>query len=144
MRVSQSLILIPVAGQVLLTLAVLVLMGLARARSIRERRQKLDDLALAGDADWNEEALKYSNNFKNQFEVPVLFYVVCAFALMTRMVDLWFFALACLFVVSRAVHATLHIGPNRVAARAAAYIASVGTVALLWVLLLWRVSEAGF
>ena len=112
MRMAQNLILLPVLVQVMLTFAVMILLVRARARSMRERGQGIEDMALAGEADWSTAARRVSASFRNQFELPVLFYVACAFALAMRAVDVWFFALAWLFVASRVAHAAVHIGPN--------------------------------
>lgn len=144
MRMSQNLILLPVFGQVLLTVAVLVIMALARQRSMAERRQGLDDVALAGAGDWNEQATKAANNYRNQFEIPVLFYAACAFALATRMVDVWLFGLACLFVLSRYVHSAIHIGPNRIIWRGPAFLVGTSAVCVMWILLLTRLAQSGF
>ncbi len=140
----QNLILLPVLAQVLLTLVILVLLPRARAASMRERRQRMQDMALAGKTDWNEQAQKTAACFSNQFELPVLFYVVAAFALITRLADPWMFGLAILFVLSRIAHAIIYIGPNIVAWRFAAY--AVGLLALLgmWGMLAWRIIAAGF
>lgn len=144
LRMSQNLIVLPVLAQVLLTLAVLVLMGRARARSMRSNRQRLEDMSLATDKDWDENARKASNNFKNQFELPVLFYVVCLFALATRMVDMAFFALAWVFVLSRIAHTAVHIGPNVVAWRGTAYLVGFAALILMWALLTWRIAASGW
>ena len=141
---SQNLIVLPVLAQVLLTLVVLVLMGPARSRSMRERRQRLEDMALAAEKDWNEAARKVANNFKNQFELPVLFYVVCLFALATRTVDTALFVLACVFVLSRIAHTAIHIGPNVVAWRGTAYLVGFAALILMWVLLAWRIAASGW
>ena len=92
MRMAQNLILLPVLAQILLTLVILALLPRARGASMRERRQRMQDMALAGKTDWNEQAQKTAASFDNQFELPVLFYVVAAFALITRMVDVWCWA----------------------------------------------------
>lgn len=143
-RMSQNLIVLPVLAQVLLTLVVLVLMGPARARSMRANRQRLEDMSLAADKDWDEQARKVSNNFKNQFELPVLFYVVCLFALATRMVDMAFFALAWVFVLSRIAHSAIHIGPNVVAWRGTAYLVGFAALILMWAILAWRIAASGW
>jgi hypothetical protein len=144
MRFSQNLILLPVAVQVTLTLAVLILMGFVRARSAKAMRKSMQDLALATDADWTAEATQVSNNFKNQFELPVLFYVGCAFALITRSVDSWMFALAALFVLSRIVHTAVHVTSNIVMLRGSAYLFGAVSLLLLWITLVWRVAVAGW
>lgn len=140
----QNLILLPVFVQVLLTLVILALLPGARGRSMRERRQRMQDMALAGRTDWSEDARKTAASFANQFELPVLFHVVAAFALMTRMVDAWMLGLASLFVLSRIAHAIIHIGRNVVAWRFAAYAVGLVLLVAMWVLLAWRVIATGF
>lgn len=140
----QPMIILPVAAQVFLTLAVLWVMGLRRQSSLRKQKKTVQDMALADDGDWTEPAAVASRNFKNQFELPVLFYVACAFILMTRTLDYFQFALAWAFVVSRLVHAYEHLGPNRVIVRGTAFIVGYAIIALMWVLLLWTVISTGF
>lgn len=142
MRIDQNLILLPVLAQVILTFAVLVMMGRARAQSMRERRQKMDDVALATAADWNEQARKLANNYTNQFETPVLFYAVCLFALVTRSVDVALMVLALVYVASRIAHTVIHTGANRVTPRFTVFLVGVGALMGMWVLLGWRVLTA--
>lgn len=139
---SQSVILYPVLVQVFLTLVVLLLVGGARQRSMKERSQGIEDMALASDADWSDDALKRHNNYKNQFELPVLFYVACLVALQLKFVDVWLLGLACAFAFTRVVHALVHIGPNIVLYRGSAFLAGYACLALMWVLIGARVLSA--
>jgi hypothetical protein len=143
MRMAQNLIVLPVLAQILLPLLILPLMARARGRSMARRRQGMQDVALAGQNDWDEPAQKLAASFSNQFELPVLFYVVCAFALITRMVDAWMLGLAVLFVASRIVHAAIHIGPNIVRWRFAAFLFGVVMLTGMWALLAVRILAAG-
>lgn len=138
---SQNLILLPILAQMLLTLLILGLLPIARGRSMRERRQQMQDMALAGKSDWNEQAQKTSNSFASQFELPVLFYAVCAFALITRTVDAAMLWLAVAFVATRFAHAAIHIGPNIVAWRFAAF--ALGLVALIAMIVRLAVAVIG-
>ncbi|SRR5258706_1273761 len=140
----QNLILLPVFAQVILTYVILMRMGPLRSRSIEERGQITQDVALAGDGVWNESALKASNNYKNQFEIPALFYAVTAFALITGNADPWMLVLAWAFVLSRIVHSIIHVGVNVVLWRATAFAVGASILALMWLLLMWRVAVAGF
>ncbi len=144
MRLDQNLILVPVLAQVLLTLVVMVLMGRAKARSMRTRRQRMDDIALATAADWDDDARKLVNNYANQFEMPVLFYVVSAFALITRSVDVAMVLLGLAFVASRVV-ARLH--PHRqhnaCSPRFTVFLVGRRLLAAMWGLVGWRVIAAG-
>src|SRR5437762_6537225 len=111
---SQIAILYPVFVQVFLTLAVLASLAVARARAVRtmDRQRGNPDLAL-GRVVWPEDATKRAANFRNQFELPVLFYAVVAFALLSRGADYPMLVLAWVFAASRLVHAAIHIGPNK-------------------------------
>ena len=139
---NQSLILLPVYGQVLITFAVLFIMGGRRRSALVSKATRLKDIALGQDA-WPADATKAANNFSNQFEVPVLFYAVSAFALLTRSVDAWMLGFATLFVAARAVHAFIHLGGNMVMNRAYAYFVSVAAVLAMWVLLMGRTFAGG-
>lgn len=143
MRLDQNLILVPVLAQVLLTLVVMVHLGRARARSMRERRQQMDDVALATAADWSDEARKAQNNYASQFEMPVLFFAASAFALITRSVDAAMLLLALAFVATRVVHTYIHTGRNHVKPRFIAFLAGVAVLIAMWTLLGWRTLAAG-
>lgn len=137
---SQSAIFFPALVQALLTLAVLILLGPTRARSMRETKQQLtDDDVRIGRNQWTEQALKVSNNFKNQFELPVLFFAIVAFAMALKQADSLMTGLAWIFAVSRVVHAVIHVGPNVVMWRGVAYILGAVVLLAMWLLLGWRV-----
>ena len=141
---SQNLILLPVAAQVLLTSAVLLATVVARGRSMRETGKTAQDLALATAADWTPAARQASNNYSNQFELPVLFYAVTAFALIARMADAWMIGLAWIFVASRVVHSVVHLTSNIVRWRGPVFVIGFVTLLVMWGLLVWRVAQAGF
>jgi len=143
MRVAQNLILIPVFAQVFLTFAVLLVLMVRRAQSLRAQGRGLQSMANANDNDWNSPAETASRHFKNQFELPVLFYGACAFALITRNVDSVFLALAVLFALSRIGHSIVHLTINVVAVRGAIYGVGALCAGLMWVALAWRVIQAG-
>jgi hypothetical protein len=142
--VNQVAIMYPVFVQVLLTLAMYVLLGVARARALRgmDRPRGSPDLAM-GRLDWPDEAAKRSNNQRNQFELPVLFYAVAAFALILKGADLLMVVLAWAFVLTRIVHAGIHIGPNKVRWRSPAFALGLLIVLVMWIKLLVHVATAG-
>jgi hypothetical protein len=119
-------------------------MARARARSQKERGQNLQDLALASNSDWNEAALKAANNYKNLFEIPVLFFAAAAFALITRTVDGWMIGLAWLFVASRVLHTIVHVTSNTVMLRGPVFMIGFVAVMAMWMLIVWRVVATGF
>jgi hypothetical protein len=139
-QVNQVAILYPVFVQVLLTLAVYCLLSLARYRAVRATgRSRGADMAMGRYA-WPEDAEKRAHNQRNQFELPVLFYAVSAFALILGAADSTMVALAWVFVASRVVHAAIHIGPNRVRWRGPAFILGFLIVTAMWVKLFLHVA----
>lgn len=143
-RMPQNLIILPVAAQVFLTFAVLIVLGLRRHASMRAEGKRPDDLGvIVEDSAWQRPAELASRNFKNQFELPVLFYAVCAFLLITRTVDAVHITLALVFVASRIVHAVLHLSGARVMRRGTAYLVGLLALALMWVWLVWQIGSNG-
>ncbi len=134
---NQNMIILPVFVQVLLTIGVLFVMGTRRRTALVSKTTRLKDIALGQDA-WPADATKASNNYKNQFEIPVLFFAACAFALVTKTVDFWMMFWAIVFVVSRIVHAGIHLGGNPVMPRA--YVFFIGPIAVLvmWITIVVR------
>jgi hypothetical protein len=139
--VNQVAIAYPVFMQVLLTFVVYGLLGVARFRAIRVagRTRGSPDLAL-GRYPWPEDAEKRAHSQRNQFELPVLFYAVTAFALLLGAADLAMVMLAWAFVASRIVHAAIHIGPNKVRWRSPAFAVGLLILAAMWVNLFLHVA----
>ena len=137
---NETAIFAPVLVQALLSFVVLILLGPARRNSMRETRTRLDDAALAnGTSTWNDRALRLSNNFKNQFELPVLFYAVAAFALILHKVDDVTIWMAWAFVATRVAHAFFHATQNVVRGRGLAFLLGAFLLLAMWIRLGWRV-----
>jgi len=142
--VNQVAILYPVFVQVLATFVVYGLLAVARARALRVagRTRGSPDLALGRFA-WPDDAQKRAHSQRNQFELPVLFYAVTAFALIVGGADLPMVVLAWLFVLTRIAHAAIHIGPNKVRWRTPAFALGFLILAVMWVKLLLHVATRG-
>jgi hypothetical protein len=69
----------------------------------------------------------------NQFEIPVLFYVVCLAAFQTgAAAGAGFIVLAWLFVLSRFVHAWVHMTSNRVILRRRVFMVGYFALVVMW------------
>ncbi|OZB12085.1 MAG: hypothetical protein B7X67_00750 [Rhizobiales bacterium 39-66-18] len=79
-------------------------------------------------------AQRFANAFSNQFELPVLFYVITVLALFTRKADIVFVVLAWVFVISRIVHAFVFTTSNPLSVRFSAYAVGAIALAIMWVL----------
>lgn len=133
----QSVIL-PVFLQVLLTFGLLFWMGNARIRSVRQRQVKVGDIALGQQA-WPERPTQIANAYHNQFQIPVLFYVLVILAWITRKADLLFVIGAWLFVASRFVHAYVHTTSNYIPYRFNAFLAGVIVLLIMWMVTVVRI-----
>lgn len=130
---NQNLIVAPVLVQVLLTFVLLGLMGRTRFGAIARGDVTLQQVALDTSA-YPDRSRQMANAYHNQLELPVLFYAVTAFALLTRSVDTVFLVLAWLFVASRLVHALIHTTNNAVLTRFRVFAVGVTLLAIMWVL----------
>lgn len=129
---GDTAILFPVFALILLTFIVQTRMGFCRVRAASRGRVELKDIALNSQA-WPDDVIKVGNNFNNLLQVPVLFYVLAAFLLITRSVDYLQIVLAWVFVASRVVHTLIHIGANNVLHRLFAYAFGNVVVIVMWV-----------
>lgn len=131
-------ILAPVFAQVLLTFALLFWTGRRRLSAVRGGAVKGRALTL-GQRDWPAPAQQAANTFSNQFEIPVLFYVLVGLALATRKADLAFVILAWVFVASRCVHAAVYLTSNHIPHRFRAYAAGTLVLLAMWILFAFRI-----
>ncbi len=123
---NNELILQPVVGMMLLTALVWVVLYARRIPAM-----KLTDLPTQT---WKtpdkvvellpEEISYPANNFRNLFELPVVFYALCLMLYVSGLVDGVFVVSAWVFVALRAVHSLIHCTVNRVMARFLSYLAA--------------------
>ena len=118
----------PVLAQILLTLVVLMILGRVRVAAVKAGKVRLADIAVSS-AGWPEDVRKLQANVSNQFETPVLFYVLCGVAVFTGAANLFTAVCAWLYVASRVAHLLVHTGGNNVITRFRIFL--VGLVALL-------------
>lgn len=123
---------LPAVALVLLTAVVWVRLYIDRIGEIRERRIDPQSLATATDAGRILRQVQASDNLKNLFEVPVLFYVLCALLAVSGLASPLFVAGAWLYVILRGMHSYIHLTCNRVLHRFAVYIASTLVLFIMW------------
>jgi hypothetical protein len=131
----------PVLAQVALTLVLVLWTGRVRVAAIRRRDVRIRDIALSNDP-WPDSAKKISNNTHNQYETPVLFYVLCGVATHVGETGIGVTALAWLYVLTRVIHTAIHVTTNRVPHRALAFAAGVIALILMWLVIVLRLLVA--
>ena len=133
----RNLILYPVLVQVALTLLIYVRLLGARARAIRSGKVEIARVALHQDA-WPDGVVQISNSLRSQYELPVLFYVVCGVLWALEAVGVAALVAAWLFVASRLAHAWIHLTSNRIRHRARVFAVGWWIVIAMVLLTLWQ------
>ena len=128
---SIPMILLPVFVQVFLTFALLMGMAMGRGHALSSGQTKPRDVALR-QASWPARTAQLGDCFSNQFEVPVLFYVLIALAMPLRHADLIIVMLSWVFVVTRFAHAGVFVTSNDVRTRSLAWFAGAIVVFVMW------------
>jgi hypothetical protein len=133
-----QMVLLPLFVEVVLTFVLLVGMGVVRQQAFRSGAVHTRDIALR-EPNWPPKAMQVAYSFSNQFELPVLFYVLTILSIITRHADLIFVILAWIFVLCRIGQAYVHVTSNVVRLRGAIY--GVGALALMiaWVIFMVRI-----
>jgi hypothetical protein len=125
------MVLLPVFVLVGLTFALLLGMATMRTRALAGGETRMKDVAL-GEPNWPTRAAQIGNCFSNQFEIPLLFYILIAIALPLRRADLVIVLLSWVFVVTRFVHAGIFVTSNDLRQRGPAWFAGVLVLFAMW------------
>lgn len=131
---ARSAIFWPVVAQVALTAAVWVRMYFERMSEMRRRGIHPQRVATSRSAVEALQDVAAADNFRNLFEIPVLFYTVCCALAITAAVTPAQLGLAWTFVVLRAAHSAIHLTYNRVVHRFVVYVAGALCVFAMWLL----------
>ena len=125
---SIPTVLLPLFVEVILTFVLLLWLGVLRRNDISGGATRLSQIGLR-EPNWPAPTLQVAYSFSNQFELPVLFYVLTILEIITRHADLVFLVLAWVFVLTRLMHAFVYTSSNIVPQRGAWY--AFGAVALM-------------
>ncbi|MEJ6006948.1 MAPEG family protein [Paucibacter sp. AS339] len=140
---SNSLLLIAAClALVLLTATVGGVMLFTRVSEMRRKRihpQSASNSALMAA---KLENIQPADNFRNLFEVPVLFYALAAVAVAIHQVPTWLVACAWVYVALRALHSFIHCSYNKVYHRLAVFLASFALLVGMWVCFFVSIASA--
>jgi hypothetical protein len=128
---SVQMVLLPVFVLVGLAFFLLIWMGAARRGALVSGQAKVRDVVL-GQQNWPTRPTQIANCFANQFEIPILFYVLIAITLPLRQADLVIVLLSWVFVVTRFVHAGIFVTSNDLNQRSLAWFAGVLVLFAMW------------
>jgi hypothetical protein len=131
-------ILLPLFVEVLLTFGVMFGMMYFRTSTLHRGETRFEDIALR-EPNWPARATQFAYSFSNQFELPVLFYVLTILEIITRSADVFFVVLAWIFVVTRVLQALIHVTNNDVRLRGAFYGVGAIILVIMWIIYILRI-----
>ena len=108
------------------------------------KRERIHPQAVATSAQTTAKLTdsRAADNFRNLFELPVLFYAALFVAAVTGLVTPVSLALAWIFVALRIAHSAIHCSYNKVMHRFYTYVAGGFVLFALWAWLGWRLLSA--
>jgi hypothetical protein len=132
---NTHLIYWPAVAMAALTFVVWLRMYFTRVAQMKRERIHPQAVATSAQAAARLTDSSGADNFRNLFELPVLFYVALLLAAQTQQVTTLTLGLAWLFVALRVVHSAIHCTYNKVMHRFYAYLAGGSALWLLWAVL---------
>ncbi len=135
---TTQAVLLPLFVEVILTFLLWVGMATLRTRDFSSGAVRPEEIALR-EPNWRPRTLQFAYAFSNQFEIPVLFYVLTILAYVTHLAGLIFVVLAWIFVIFRVLHAGVHVTSNIVRLRGTLYGVAVVALALNWAIYIFEV-----
>ncbi|TGP27009.1 MULTISPECIES: MAPEG family protein [unclassified Mesorhizobium] len=128
---NQTAIFWPMLAHVLLVYIVYLVMLKRRYLAVKSGEAKISQYKVRS----TEPVLSVTvaNNLINQFELPVLFHVLCLALFVTNGVNYLTLALMWLFVVTRYVHAWVHVTRNYMLHRSRAFYFAAGVLLIAWI-----------
>lgn len=131
---EQSVIFQPILGMIALTFIVWFRLFTTRIPAMYKIGKPADTYKRSDSlGDMPDKANFAADNFKNLFEVPILFYVLCFGMWMAGLVNDINLYLAWGYVALRALHSYIQCGPNIVMARFRVYALSTIVLMVIFV-----------
>ncbi|MDX8515121.1 MAPEG family protein [Mesorhizobium captivum] len=128
---NQTAIFWPMLAHVLLVYIVYLVMFKRRYLAVKSGEAKISQYKVRSTEP--ASSVTVANNLINQFELPVLFHVLCLALFVTNGVNYLTLALMWLFVVTRYVHAWVHLTRNYLLHRSRAFFLGAGILLIAWI-----------
>jgi hypothetical protein len=138
---NQAAIFYPIAAMVLLVGVVECFIIRERMDEMKSRQIGFDKVATSTQMNLVLVNTRAADNFKNLFETPVLFYVLCLALYMTQSLNQGFLWAAWVYVALRYVHSFIHIGYNNVIQRFSVFTLSMWIVGGMWAVFVWQLAS---
>lgn len=128
---SPTAIFWPMLAHVLLVYIVYLMLAVRRRATVSSGEARPAQFKLRGSEP--ESSATVSNNLMNQFELPVLFHMLCLALFVTGGVSVVTVTLAWLFIALRYVHAWVHLTSNRLRLRSPVFRLGAAVLGVAWI-----------
>lgn len=132
---NQTLMLYPLLAMFALVCIVAVTMFRRRVAFYKKNRIHPQKTATAAEMTAVMPDSRAPDNFRNLFELPVMFYVVVLVTYVTQLTNLPLLILAWLYVAARYAHSWIHCTSNAVMRRFKAFLVSCLVLLAMWIVL---------
>lgn len=132
LRPIDGLMVYPMLALVLLTFVVALALLVRRVRAMRAGRIHPQAVAAARDMAAKVDDQRASDNFRNLFETPVLFYAAMLATIALHGGSWPLLVLAWVYVALRVAHSLVHCTYNKVMHRFPLFVASMVVLLVIW------------
>ena len=140
---NQLLLVLSAYAMVVLTVIVGVRLLYVRTLEMKKKRVHPQAASTSLQMAAKLENVQAADNFRNLFEVPVLFYALVATALATAVTPTWLVIGAWVFVGLRTAHSYIHCTYNKVMHRFPVFLLGFAAIVGLWTGLLLSLPRSG-
>jgi len=135
---DAKLILLPLPAMFLLVCLVAATMLRRRITFYKQNRLHPQKTATSAQMAAAMPDSRAPDNFRNLFEVPVMFYVACLTIYATSLACLPHLVFAWVFVLARYTHSYIHCTSNNVMRRFYAFLTSCLSLVCMWLMLAYQ------
>jgi hypothetical protein len=116
---NQTAIFWPMLAHILLVFIIYGVLAVKRTQAVKQAGARARDYKARNNEP--EHSQNAANNLLNQFEAPVVFHVLCLSLYATGGADAFMVVIAWIYVLTRYVHAWIHVTTNKLLLRTAVF-----------------------
>ena len=135
---TLPMMLAPLFVLVLMTFVIGFLLAGLRGPALTRGEVRPEQVSLR-EPNWPSRALQVGYSFQNQFELPLLFYVLTILAIISKHADFLFVVMAWIFVLTRLAHAYVHCTSNNLRVRGSLFGIGALVLMIMWLIFMVRI-----
>ncbi|MFT6990908.1 MAG: hypothetical protein ACJASL_002892 [Paraglaciecola sp.] len=110
---NNNLIFLPVLAHIFLIFTLYIYLGMVKSKAVKDGSVDRQKASLNSKA-WPDNVVQVSNNLDNQFESPIIFYMLSVIYYLIGDAGSVLLSIMSLYVITRYAHAYVHVTSNYV------------------------------